>query len=147
MKGAKWAAAFHPVNRNHGQIIEGSASGARIWRMLMLEECRLRLFWQFGFEKAGGFCGRRRGGVVPPMAMSGSIVLIVSDRPAAANGAVVRRYLNVSNPPMISAVALVELRVGCSPSKTMGSTQRRKRRKTKPPLKCVTCYSIVATTW
>jgi hypothetical protein len=113
--------------------------------MLMLEECRLRLFWQFGFEKAGGLCGRRRGGVVAPMTTRGSIVLILSDRPVAANGAVLRRYLNVSNPRMIWGVALVGLRVGCSPAEAMPSTRRRKRRKTKPPLKCVTCYSIVAT--
>jgi hypothetical protein len=75
--------------------------------MLMLEECRLRLVGNSDSERRGGLCGRRRGGVVAPLAMSGSIVLIVSDCPAAANEAVVCNYLNVSNQRMIWCVAPV----------------------------------------
>jgi hypothetical protein len=147
LNGAKRDGRSSPGDRDHEQIPEESARVGRTWRILMLEECRLRLFGNSASGRRGGLCGRRRSGVVAPMAMSGSIVLIVSDCPAAANGAVVRRYLNVSNPRMIWAVAVLELRVGGSLPEAMGSTRRRKRRKTKPPVKCVTRYSIVATAW
>ena len=135
-----------PGYRDSLRIPEQSTRGTQMWRTFMLEECRLR-FGNSASGRRGGLCGRRRGGVVAPIAMSGSIVLTVSDCPAAAIGVVVRRYLNVSNPRMIRAVALVELRVGCSPPEATGPTQRRKRRKTKPPLKCVRCYAIVAAVW
>jgi hypothetical protein len=107
------------------QIPEESARVGRTWRILMLEECRLRLVGNSASGRRGGLCGRRRGGVVAPLTMRGSIVLIVTDRPAAAHGTIVRRCLNVSNPRMIWAIALVELRVGCSFPAAMGSTRRR----------------------
>jgi hypothetical protein len=78
---------------DHQQIPEESTSVGRIWRMLMLEECRLQLFDNSVSGRRGGLFGRRRVGVVAPMSMRGAIVLIVSDRPAAANGPVVRNYL------------------------------------------------------
>jgi hypothetical protein len=134
-------------HRDHEQIVEETARGMWIWRMLMVEECRLRLFDNSVSGRRGGLIGRRRGGVVAPMTTSGSIALIAIDCPAAAIGAVVRRNLNMTNPRMMPADAQVELRVSLSPPQAMGSTRRRKGAKTKPPLKCVTCYSIVATAW
>jgi hypothetical protein len=117
--------------RDHEQLIEETARVRRIWRMLMLEECGLRLFGNSASGMRGGLCGRRRGGVVAPMAMRGSMALIVSDCPVAANGAVVRNYLNVSNPRMMSAVDLLKLRVSYSDPEAMGSNRRRKRARNK----------------
>ena len=105
-----------------------------MWRIFMLEECRLPVFGNSASVRRGGLCGRpprhfvawARGGVIAPMAMSGSIVLTVTDCPAAAIGVVLRRYLNVSNPQVIQVVALFELRVGCSPPVATGPTHRRK---------------------
>jgi hypothetical protein len=100
--------------------------------MLMVEECRLRLFDNMVSEGRGGVGGRRRGGAIAPMATTGSKVLILSDRPAEAIGAVAPRFLSVSNPRMMAAVALVELGMSSSPPEAMGSTRRRKRRQNKP---------------
>jgi hypothetical protein len=110
LNGAKRDGKSLAGDRDHVQVPEESARVGRIWRMLMLEEGRLRLVGNSASGRRGGLCGRRRGGVVAPMTMRGSIVLIVSDRPAAAIGAVVRNSLDVSNPRMITAVAVVELR-------------------------------------
>ena len=79
---------------DQSQIPEETARGGGFGACFMLEECRLRLFGNSVSGRRGGLCGRpprhfvawARGGMVAPMAMSGSIVLIVSDCPAAAMG-------------------------------------------------------------
>ena len=73
--------------------------------------------------KPGGSCRRpprhfvawAHSGVIALKSMWESIALIVSDRPAGADEMIVLRGLNVSNPPRISAGALVKTRVRSSP--------------------------------
>ena len=67
--------------------------------------------WQFGFGKVGALCGRRGGGVVTSVAVSGSTAWTVCACPAAADGTIMPGSLNASNPRVNSAVAVVELRV------------------------------------
>ncbi len=112
--------------RDHEQIPKRSASVGRIWRMLMVEECRLRLVVNSASGRRGGLCGRRRGGVVAPIATRGSFVLIVSGLPAATIREVLRNDLKGSNPRLIQAVGLVQPRLSCTRSEAMGSNRRRK---------------------
>ena len=75
------------------QIREKTARGERIWRMLMVEECRLRLVGNSDSGRRGGLCGRpprhfvawARGGVVAPMTMRGSIVATAERSPRRGN--------------------------------------------------------------
>jgi hypothetical protein len=62
----------------------------------MLEECRLRLFNNLHPERRGGLSGRRRGGGFGLSGTSESIEQVVTDLPAAAQGAVARKCLNMS---------------------------------------------------
>jgi hypothetical protein len=97
-------------DRDHEQILEEFAGGERIWRILMMEECRLGLVANPQSERRGG-SRSRGGGVNVPMASRGSIVAILSDYPTAAYEVIVLGNLNVSNLRMISAGMPVEIRV------------------------------------
>ena len=77
-----------------------TARVGRMWRMLIMKEFPPAL-WPFGFGKAGGLGGRSRGRGVAPKFTNASIEPGVMNWPGAANGTVVRRCLNVSNPRMV----------------------------------------------
>ncbi len=115
--------------------------------MIMVGECRLRLVGNSISESGGGLGGRGRSGAIAPKLANAAIALVVSSCPPAAIETVMRRYLNVSSMRIIWAVALVWLRVSCSISVELRSIRGIKTFKTKPPAKCVTCCSIVATAW
>jgi hypothetical protein len=67
----------------------------RMWRMLMMEECRPRQFGNSDSVRPGGFCDRR-GGAVAPDSAEGSIVPVDRDGTAAARAEVMQRCLNMS---------------------------------------------------
>jgi hypothetical protein len=74
---------------NDVEFPEGSVGVGRIWRMLMLEECRLRFFGNPDPEWRSGLIGRRRGGAIAPEPTVESIAPLLTDFPAAAQGPVV----------------------------------------------------------
>ncbi len=100
--------------------------------MLMAEECRLGFFDNSASERRRALIGRRRGRVVASMKTRASNGLILSDRPAAANEAVVRRHRNGAIPRTMSTAARVELRLSYSRPQAKGSTRRRKKDQNKP---------------
>ena len=96
--------------------------------MLMLEECRLRLFGNLVSERRAGLHGRRRGGGFAPMLMREQVALVVADHPAAAHEVVVRRRWNVSDLRTISSIDLVE---DCSPHPGPRRGERDDREKSR----------------
>jgi hypothetical protein len=69
------------ATRDHGQTPAEAARGTRMWRMLMLEECRLRLVGNPVSVRRDGSSGRRRGGVVAPMPTRKAVAPVVTDPP------------------------------------------------------------------
>jgi hypothetical protein len=76
-----------------------------------------------------------RGGVIALKSMWESTALIVSDRPAGADEMIVLRGLNVSNPPRISAGALVKTRVRSSPPVRWEQVDGKKKKTKLAPRK------------
>jgi hypothetical protein len=116
--GGRWSVERHAAERDdrspagyrdHEQIIEETAKVRRIWRMLMLEESRVRLFGNSVSGRRGGLSGRGRGGLIAPRSVRESIEAVVLDSPAAALGEVMPRYLNMPNIEMMSAGILAEV--------------------------------------
>jgi hypothetical protein len=69
--------------------------------MLMLEQCSLPHIGNSDSGKIGLAGWQRRGGVIAPRSTSDSMALVVIDSPAAALGAVVRRWLNMSKTKVV----------------------------------------------
>ena len=63
-----------------------TAQAERALRMLMLEECRLRICGNSDSVRLGGLFGRRLGGEAALKLMRESIDTVVIDPPAAAHG-------------------------------------------------------------
>jgi hypothetical protein len=122
MNGAKWAVAFHPVNRDHEQLIEETARGMRMWRMIMMEECRLRLFGKSVSGRRGGLCGRRGGGGIAPDSAGATVVPADRSWAAAAHGGVMLRCLDMSKTTRMPAGARAQ-NTTVDPTKVKGAKQ------------------------
>jgi hypothetical protein len=94
---------------DQAQFLEENARGERIWRVLMVERCRLRLCDNSDAGKLGLRGWQRRGGVIAPDTTSGSIVTVVIGLPVAALGLIMQRCLNVSKMNVVWASALAAL--------------------------------------
>jgi hypothetical protein len=70
----------------HEQIPEESARVGQSWRMLMLEECRLRLSGNLVSEGRSRPHGRRRGGGFAPVLMRAPVALVLADPPPRRMG-------------------------------------------------------------
>ncbi len=84
----------------------------RIWRMLMLEACRLRLVVNTDAECRSGLIGRRGGAIAPESTLQWTAPA-VTVFPAAAHGAVAQESLDMSIIKTMSAgtSALFRLRL------------------------------------
>jgi hypothetical protein len=92
--GAQWIC--RAVIHDHAQTFQETARGGRMWRILMMERCRLRLCGNLDAGKFGLPGRQRRGGVLALESTSESVVRIAIDLPAAALGAVMQGCLNMS---------------------------------------------------
>src|SRR5690349_14095853 len=105
----------------------------------MMEECRLRLL-AIRIRKSGA--NRRRGDRANAKATCRTKAPVACDFPAAAHGMIVQRC---SNTPKLKVVSADPPLRGWGPlppldlrRRAEGFDRRRKRRKTKPTVKCVT---------
>jgi hypothetical protein len=133
-KGFEW---------NDVEIPEEPERRGRIWRMITLEECRLRLLANLDSESRGGQSGRCRGGVNAPLSSKSSMAAILSDCPAAVYGVIVRGNWNVPDPRMASAGVPVEIQMTSYPPRR-GERPVKKKRRTKPTVKFVTSDQIMS---
>jgi hypothetical protein len=106
--------------------------------MLMMEQCRLLLFGNSDAEMMGLLGWQRRGGVVAPSSTRGSIATVVIDPPAAVDGVVVRRCLNMSKIKTVSAGTLAGFPLWISDPEHKDRWGGEKRCGTKPIVKCAT---------
>jgi uncharacterized membrane protein len=99
------------------QTSEESARDGTTWRMLMVEECHLRLFGNPGSEMAGGSCGRHCGGVIALVLAKVRSAPVVRDRPAVASAPDIQRCLTVSDLRIVSTASIVEARTDSRPGR------------------------------
>jgi hypothetical protein len=78
------------------QILEEIEGGMKIGRMLMVEECCLRLCDHSDAGRVELSAWQRRGGTIAPGSRNESIVTIVNNSPAAAHRMVVQKNQNMS---------------------------------------------------
>jgi hypothetical protein len=79
-----------------------------MWRMLMLEECRPRLFGNSDSVTLGSQSGRRGGGGTAPDSAGEKVVPVDRSWAAAAHGGVMQRCLDMSRIMEMSASSLAQ---------------------------------------